>query len=374
MNRKIRLFLGALVFWFALFLVWEWWKSFPRVRPLPISSADSEELKLDSTLNEAILTYILPGLSAVVVKEGKITYLKAFGFANLETKDSLKIDSRIPIASVSKVFTALSLATYLDQKGITPDDPVSVLGFSTESGNGNISDLTFKALLTHTSGLKDPGIIKTILRGKKSLKLDEYGDKILEKPLRNSKVGSFEYADTNFDLIGYLLSKSERSGFDSLMQNAILGPSGMNNSDFVMEWPENGNPVEGYHRTFLWKRLASKRTRFVSYPSPSSGLVSTPEDISKALIHLIRGKMGIYQPALNWLQPNGEAIPFGFQSITINGETWAGHFGGQAGFSSLMIFSEEKETGIFIQFNTKDRENYRVDIASAILTIISSDY
>lgn len=373
MNRKIRIFLGALVFWFALFLVWEWWKSFPRVRPLPVSSADSEELKLDSVLNEAILTYILPGLSAVVVENGKITYLKAFGFANLETKDSLKIESRIPVASVSKVFTALGLATFLDQKGITPDDPVSILGLS-ETKNGKLSDLTFKELLNHTSGLKDPGIIKTILRGKKSQELDKYGAKILEKPLMNSSDGSFEYADANFDLIGYLLSTSAKSGFDSLAQNSILDPSGMENSDFVREWPEDGNPVEGYHRTFLWKRLAAKRTRFASYPSPSSGLVSTPKDMSKALIHLIRGKMGIYQPALNWLQPNGEAIPLGFQSITINEETWTGHFGGQAGFSSLLIYSEEKETGIFIQFNAEDRENYRVDIASAILSIISSDF
>ncbi len=373
MNRKIRLFLGALVFWFALFLVWEWWKSFPRVRPLPISSADSEELKLDSVLNESIMTYILPGLSAVVVEEGKISYLKAFGFANLETKDSLKIESKIPVASVSKIFTALGLANYLGQKGITPDDPVSILGLA-ETEYSSISDLTFKELLSHTSGLKDPGIIKTILRGKKSQELDEYGARILEKPLRNSGNGSFDYADSNFDLLGFLLSKSEKLGFDSLVQNSILDPSGMENSGFVREWPEAENPVEGYHRTFLWKRLATKRTLFASYPSPSSGLVSTPKDMSKVLIHLIRGKMGIYQPSLNWLQPNGEAIPLGFQSITINGETWTGHFGGQAGFSSLLIYSEEKETGIFIQFNAEDRENYRVDIASAILAIISSDF
>ncbi|MDI1323242.1 MAG: serine hydrolase [Algoriphagus sp.] len=374
MNRKIKFFLGALVFWFALFLIWEWWKSFPRVRPIPISAPTSEELKLDSVLNESILSYILPGLSAVVVKEGKITYLKAFGFANLETKDSLKTDSRIPVASVSKIFTALGLATYLSLKGITPNDPISVLGLTTESGKGNLSELTFKELLTHTSGLKDPGILQTIWRGRKSLELEDYGEKILRKPLKNSGKDSVEYADTNFDLLGYLLSTSEKSGFDSLMQNSILGPSGMENSEFVQEWPEAGNVIAGYHRTFLWKRLQFKRTRFASFPSPSSGLVSSPKDMSIALIHLVRGKMGIYQPALNWLQPDSEAVPLGFQPIKINGETWTGHFGGQAGYSSLLIYSEEKETGVFIQFNAEDREIYRVDIASAILSIISSDF
>lgn len=373
MNRKIKLYVGVFVFWFALFLIWEWWKSFPRVRPIPISSAISEELKLDSALNESILTYILPGLSAVVVKDGKITYLKAFGFANLKTKDSLRIDSRIPIASVSKIFTALGIASYLNQKGITPDDPISVLGLATASENDHISELTFKELLTHKSGLKDPGLFQTILRGRKSQNMEDYGIRIMGKPLKNSGKESIEYADVNIDLIGYLLSASENSDFDSLMQNSVLEPSGMNNSEFVKEWPETGNTIAGYHRTFLWKRLEPKPIRFASLPSPSSGLISTPKDISKALIHLIRGKMGMYQPALNWLQPNGDGIPLGFQSITINGENWIGHFGGLAGYSSLLIYSEERKSGIFIQFNAEDRENYRVDIASAILRIISSD-
>lgn len=372
MNRKIKLFVGAIVFWFALFLIWEWWKSFPRVRPIPISSAISEELKLDSALNESILTYILPGLSAVVVKKGKITYLKAFGFADLKTKDSLKIDSRIPIASVSKIFTALGLATYLSQKGIMPDDPISALGLATLSEKNEISDLTFRKFLTHNSGLKDPGLLQTILRGKKSQNLEDYGIKILDKTLKNSGKDSIEYADTNFDLIGYLLATSEKSSFDSFMQNSILEPSGMGNSEFVDEWPED--VIEGYQRTFLWKRLEPKPIRFASLPSPSSGLVSTPKDISKALIHLIRGQMGMYQAALNWLQPNGEAIPLGFQRITISGETWTGHFGSQAGYSSLLIYSEERETGVFILFNAEDREDYRVDLATSILGIISSDF
>lgn len=373
-NRKFKFFLGALVFWFALFLIWEWWKSFPRVRPVPVSSAHSEELKLDSLLNESILTYILPGLSAVVVKEGKITYMKAFGFANLETKDSLKIDSRMPIASVSKVFTALGLATFLNQKGINPNDPISVLGVGSESDNDDISALTFKELLTHTSGLKDPDIFQTILRGRKSQDLMNYGEQILKKPIKTSGNDSVAYADSNFDLIGYLLAKSGNSGFDSLLQNLILDPSGMQNSNFVQEWPESGNVIQGYHRAFLWKRLQAKRLRFTSMPSPSSGLISTPKDMSKALIHLIRGKMGIYQPALKWLQPEGEAVPLGFQRIKINEENWIGHFGGQAGYSSLLIYSAESKTGIFIQFNAEDRENYRLEIAAAILNIIASDF
>lgn len=373
MNRKIKLFLGVLVFWFALFLIWEWWKSFPRVRPIPISSAISEELKLDSVLSESILHYILPGLSAVVVKDGKITYLKAFGFANLETKDSLKIDSRIPVASVSKIFTALGLATYLSQKGIGPDDPISVLGLATVSQNGNLSDMSFKELLTHTSGLKDPDFFQSIMRGRKSLGLEDFGENILKNPLKKSEEKPFEYADANFDLIGYLLSKSEQSGFDSLLQTSILDPSGMEESNFVLEWPEARNVISGYHRTFLWKRLEPKLIRFASFPSPSSGLVSTPKDMSKALIHLIRGKMGIYQPALDWLQTDGGAIPLGFQSITINGEIWTGHFAGQAGYSSLLIYSVDRGTGVFVQFNAEDKKNYRVEIASAILRIISSD-
>jgi len=221
--------------------------------------------------------------------------------------------------------------------------------------------------------LKDPDFFQSIMRGRKSLGLEDFGENILKNPLKKSEEKPFEYADANFDLIGYLLSKSEQSEFDSILQTSILDPSGMEESNFALEWPEAGNVISGYHRTFLWKRLEPKPIRFASFPSPSSGLVSTPKDMSKALIHLIRGKMGIHQPALNWLQPNGESIPMGFQSITINGEIWTGHFGGQAGYSSLLIYSEDRETGVFVQFNAEDKKNYRVEIASAILRIISSD-
>lgn len=280
----------------------------------------------------------------------------------------------MPVASVSKVFTALALATFLDQKGISPDDPVSVLRLASEPGTEDLSALTFAELLTHTSGLKDPDIFQTILRGRKSQDLMKYGEQILKKPIKTSGKDSVAYADFNFDLIGYLLAKSENSAFDSLLKNSILDPSGMQNSNFVQEWPETGNVIAGYQRAFLWKRLQTKRPRFASFPSPSSGLVSSPKDMSKALIHLIRGKMGIYQPALNWLQPEGESVPLGFQSIKINEQNWIGHFGGQAGYSSLLIYSAESQTGIFIQFNAEDRENYRVEIAAAILNIISYDY
>jgi CubicO group peptidase (beta-lactamase class C family) len=369
MNRKIKLFLGLLVFWFVLFLIWEWWISFPRVRPNPVSSPISEESKIDSVLSESVLHYILPGVAAVVVKDGKISYLKAIGFENLQTKDSLKTTSKIPIASVSKIFTALGLATHLSELGIGAHEPISVLGMG-QITKSKISTVTFQALLTHTSGIRDPRFLNSLLEKRQSQPLHLQGAKILEEAKRKKGEPTLNYADANFDLIGHLISSSGKEDFDSILHASILIPSGMTASVFETSWPKNEEVAEGYHRTFLWKRLAKKRLRLSTFPSPSSGLITTPKDMSHALIHLVRGEMGIYQNALNWLQPTGDGVPFGFQEISLNGEIWSGHFGGQGGHSSLLIYSEEKEVGIFIHFNAEDKEDYRAQIASAILTII----
>jgi hypothetical protein len=93
--------------------------------------------------------------------------------------------------------------------------------------------------------------------------------------------------------------------------------------------------------------------------------------MSHALVHLIRGELGYFQPALAWLRTDQD-LPLGFESYSIQKETYIGHAGGKAGFSSALIYSEEKEDGIFLHFNLEDLSNKNLEIASTILTIISS--
>ncbi|WP_332914330.1 serine hydrolase domain-containing protein [Algoriphagus boritolerans] len=177
------------------------------------------------------------------------------------------------------------------------------------------------------------------------------------------------YADVNFDLIGFLLAAVEGKTFEEVTRDRTLLPSAMKKSGFVMEWPVDPPSASGYQQTFLWKRLEARTLKFERFPSPSSSLVVTAEELSKALLHLSRENMGIFGDELEWLK-NGKSTPAGFQKIKIDSSDFIGHFGEQGGFSSLVIYSSELDLAVFLISNARDKSDFRRTMAEEILKII----
>lgn len=355
------------MFWFVIFLAWEWWKSYPRLIPIiPFQNATLES-KVDSILLNSLKDQILPGISAAVVKDGKIIYLKAFGFANLQTHDSLKIDSKIHVGSVSKLFTALGIASYAHQKQITVSQPIYNLNrFSNLGLNPNLS---FKKLLNPSITPKTIGIFERVWKIIQSKNLEEFGEKNLKLIQQDQPENLAQDQEDFLNLGGYLLSVASGKSFETLMQESIFSLSGMQSTQFVNTWPEDSHLTIGYKRTILWKRLQPKSLRFSKHPSPSTGLITTTKDMSHALVHLIRSELGYFQSALAWLRSDQD-LPLGFETYSIQNETYFGHAGGKAGYSSLLIYSEEKENGLFLHFNLEAPPHKSLEIASKILTII----
>lgn len=363
MKRIINYILLGLAFWFLLFLGWEWWRSFPKVRLIPISFPESEEAKLDSLITQSLPENLIPGLAVGIIKNEKVTYLKAFGYQNLKTKDSLTLHSLIPVASVSKLFTALTLANYAVEKRISIDTSFNSILPSSQRLSADFENISLADLLNHTSGLTDQSSIRTLFSSRENRKLNNL-PKILKAP--NLENRSVNYADVNFDLIGFLLGALEGETFEEVTKKRTLLPSAMMNSSFVMEWPVDSLSASGYQQTFLWKRLEARPLKFDRFPSPSSSLAVTPEELSKALLHLSRENMGIFGDELEWLK-NGESTPAGFQKIKINNSDFIGHFGEQGGFSSLVIYSSELDLALFLISNAKDNSDFRRTITEEIL-------
>lgn len=357
------------MFWFVIFLAWEWWKSYPRVTPIIPIQNDSQESKIDSILLNSLKEQILPGITAAVVKDGKIIYLKAFGFANLQTRDSLKIDSKIQIGSVSKLFTSLGIASYSHQNQITVSEPIySLKQFSNLGLNPSLS---FKKLLLPSTNPKNLGVFERVWKIIQSKNLTEFGEENLKLIQFDQPDSLAQDQEDLLNLGGYLLSLASGESFETLMQESVFSHSGMESTQFVNHWPASFNSTIGYKRTFLWRRLQPKSLRFSKHPSPSTGLITTAQDMSHALVHLIRGELGYFQSALTWLRSDQD-LPLGFESYSIQNKNYIGHAGGKAGFSSLLIYSEEKEDGIFLHFNLEAPPHKSLDIASAIFTTIKS--
>lgn len=93
----------------------------------------------------------VPGASVIVIRDGKVLYRHAYGFADLEEHVSATTATNYRLASVTKQFTAMAILMLADRKRLSLDDNLTSF-FPDYPAYGK--QITVRQLLTHTSGLK----------------------------------------------------------------------------------------------------------------------------------------------------------------------------------------------------------------------------
>src|SRR6187455_3038805 len=108
---------------------------------------------LAATLDELIAADMtsrhIPGLSLVVVKDGRTIEAKGYGLANVELGVAATPDSVYQIGSITKPFTATAIMLLVEEGKVSLDE--SVLKYLPELPAA-WSRITVRNALTHTSG------------------------------------------------------------------------------------------------------------------------------------------------------------------------------------------------------------------------------
>ncbi|MFD2147408.1 serine hydrolase domain-containing protein [Mucilaginibacter antarcticus] len=96
------------------------------------------------------------GISALIMKNDKVIWAKAFGYANRDTKKLADTGTIYRIASITKTFTATLMMMLVEDKVISLDDPAekyvpevkNIIGYNEDT------KFTLRQLASHTSGLR----------------------------------------------------------------------------------------------------------------------------------------------------------------------------------------------------------------------------
>ncbi|GAB4333831.1 MAG: serine hydrolase [Bacteroidales bacterium] len=123
----------------------------------PAQDNGSQEITrdLDKYIRQAMEQLGTPGVSAGIIKDGKIIYLKGFGYANTSTQTAVTPQTLFAIASCSKAFTAAATAMLVEDKKLSWDTPVT--GIDTAFALADpcyTSQMKIADLLCHRSGLQ----------------------------------------------------------------------------------------------------------------------------------------------------------------------------------------------------------------------------
>ncbi|MFN7117323.1 MAG: serine hydrolase domain-containing protein [Saprospiraceae bacterium] len=301
-------------------------KSPPLSEATPESVGISSErlARIDRMCEEAIQNGEVPGIVALVARNGKIVYHKAFGMADNTANRPLKRDDIFRIASQSKAITATAVMMLWEEGKFQLDDPISkyipefknpqVLKtfryqdttYTTEPAK---SEITIRHLLTHTSGIgygvidgderfkmlyKKAGI--TDLFTTENTSIEESVKKLAKLPLHHHPGEAYTYSE-GLDVLGYLVEILSGMSFADFLQKRLFQPLGMNDTYFYLptekanrlvavQRPENGKwvrfPVTFYDTDYPIK--GAKR-----FYSGGAGLSSTAKDYATFLQMYLNG-------------------------------------------------------------------------------------
>jgi CubicO group peptidase (beta-lactamase class C family) len=96
----------------------------------------------------------VPGFSVAVVKDDRVVFVKGYGVRELGKPGPVDKDTLFAVASNTKAFTSAALATLVDEKKISWDDPVTkYLPYFQLYDPYATRELTVRDLLSHRSGL-----------------------------------------------------------------------------------------------------------------------------------------------------------------------------------------------------------------------------
>lgn len=282
--------------------------------------------RIDSMCMQAIEDGDIPGVVALVARNGKIIYNKAFGSADAKSKRTLQKDDIFRLASQSKAITATAVMMLWEEGKFQLDDPISkyIPEFKDPQvldsvlADGSIltkpadKEISIRHLLTHTSGIgygvidgderikkiyKEAGIIDLFTT--KKISIGDNIKKLASLPLHHNPGEKFTYGE-NYDVLGYFIEIISGMPFDTYLQTHIFEPLEMNNTAFYLpkskedrlvsvQTKEEANWIN-YPITFYDPNYPIKGAK--QFLSGGAGLCSTAEDYAKFLqMYLNNGEL-----------------------------------------------------------------------------------
>lgn len=290
----------------------------------------------------------IPGLSVAVAIKGDIIWKEAFGYADLDNKVKVTIDSRFRVGSVSKSITSVALARMKDEGKIDLDQTVQhYLPLFPQKKY----TITLKQLAGHLGGIRHykendstDYIHKEHYTDVTSSLMVFKNDSLLFEPGTR-----YNYSSYGFVLLSAAMEKASGKSFVELMQQELFNPLKMTKT--VPDYQDS--IISGRTSYYQWSKKNQQviRSPFedVSYKWAGGGFLSTPTDMVLMGSALITGKFIKPSTAVLLMTSqklsNGKDTGYGlgFRSGTDSKGRKIVHHGGVAygGRAFLLIYSDQ---------------------------------
>jgi CubicO group peptidase (beta-lactamase class C family) len=285
--------------------------------------------------------------AALVARDGKVLLSKGYGFANLEWGVLNSPASKFRLGSITKQFTAACILLLEERGKLKVDDPVKKYMTDAPAAWDKV---TIFNLLTHTSGIPSftgfPDYASTEAIATTPEKLVA---RFRDKPLEFQPGEKWNYSNSGYVLLGYLIEKISQQSYSEFVQENIFTPLGMKDSGY------DSNSAIILHRASGYTPSA-KGTIHAGYidmsiPFSAGSLYSTTEDLLRWEQGLMGGKLLSVASLAKMTTPFKNDYAFGLAVHAVNGHKVIEHGGGIEGFNTEIAYYPEDKLTVVVLAN-----------------------
>lgn len=314
-----------------------------------------------------------PGISLAISIDGDVVYEGWSGQADLAHNVPINADTRFPIASVSKQFTAFAVMLLVDEGALALDQNVREIIPEMQE---RAAPVTIRHLLNHTGGLREANSL-LLLTGQSEISPVEQAqslDLVYRQRGENFAAGERqEYSNTGYQLLAEIVERVSGQPFPQFLQERVFEPLGMTKT-FVRS--DSSRVIKDLATGYRPEAQGFALDPSVSSTYGASGIVSTPHDLLLWGDALNAGTIG----GADVIQAMAarSTLPGGRRLIGTNGQeyrrfrgvdTWS-HGGTAGGFRSFLLRIPSERMSIVVMGNRSDflKAAFAFDVASIALS------
>lgn len=305
---------------------------------------------IDSIVANTMEEYNVPGTSYAIVKNNEVIHLGVKGFANIESRELIKPDTKFMFGSIAKLFTTLAVLQLYEEGKVELDVDINnyLKAFQLPY------QVTLRQLLTHTAGLEESIFDRVKLAPDEFLPLEEYLKwHIPEQILIPGEAPA--YSNHGMALAGLVVQNVSGLPFEEFIRKRIFIPLGMTNSSFKLDDNSKENMAVPY--PMVNGNIETAKLEYVQ-TIPASMLISTPEDMTRFMMFLLNNDKLVKSETLSLMlktqyspHPKLWGRAFGFFERNYRGKHVLEHGGSRNGFYGQISIIPEDSIGVFVITN-----------------------
>jgi len=324
----------------------------------------------DAYMQQTLKDWNTPGVGVGIVVGDKLVFAKGYGYRDHEKKLPFTTKTMQPIASNSKLFTAVAAGMLVEEGKLVWDRPirdsVPEIQFYNDQLNSNV---TLRDMLSHRTGVTRHDLIWF----KSPFTREELFEKLKylepQEPMRTT----FLYNNLMFAAVGQIIKIKSGKKWEDFVRERIFTPLDMSTTCYtiadMLKQPDYGVPFREKRDSFeLYKIPYYEDTEGVA---PAGAVISNIDELSHWLIALMNeGKYNgrqvlpagalkaTLQPAIALPNAGGEALGFwelinsaygmGRWAASYRGKLLTYHGGDLPGFHSQVSFMPNDKIGVIV--------------------------